>query len=105
MAYCDKSNGFCSLIDIRRKQSEQIIQLAAKLAFYKDMAAKSYTACGNYQGQIKALEAKKGKCKWTYDENYDMWETDCGGAFCLESGTPADNKMKYCSYCGKMIWQ
>ena len=72
MAYCDKANGYCSLMDMSE--------------------------------QIKALEAKEGKCKWTYDENYDMWETDCGGAFCLESGTPAENNMKYCSYCGKMIW-
>jgi len=56
--------------------------------------------------QIQELEAEKEqKCKWTYDDNYDMWETECGDAFCLTNGTPKTNKMKYCPYCGKLIEQ
>ena len=60
---------------------------------------------GKLQERIKALEAEDGKCKWAYDDNYDMWETECGEAFCLESGGPIDNKMKYCPYCGKQLVQ
>ena len=29
------------------------------------------------------------------------WFTDCGHAFNLEAGAPAENKMKFCCYCGK----
>jgi len=43
------------------------------------------------------------KCKWTHDEFADCWDTECGEAFCLMEGTPKDNKMKYCPYCGKQI--
>jgi len=43
------------------------------------------------------------KCHWTYDEWYDYWETECGNAFCVMEGTPSENKMKHCPYCGKLI--
>ena len=31
------------------------------------------------------------------------WETGCGGTFILNEGTPADNRMKFCCYCGKPL--
>lgn len=43
------------------------------------------------------------QCKWIYDENYDTWETGCGNMFILLEGTPEDNKMIFCPYCGKLI--
>ena len=43
------------------------------------------------------------KCKWTYDDTYDVWETTCKQAFCIDEGTPKDNGMKYCCYCGKPL--
>ena len=42
-------------------------------------------------------------CMWTYDENYDVWETECKNSFQLNAGTPEDNMMKFCPYCGKKI--
>ncbi len=47
----------------------------------------------------------KPKCTWTYyeDDVQDYWATGCGELFCLNDGTPTDNKMKYCSYCGRLI--
>lgn len=53
-----------------------------------------------------AFEANKdlvhGKmCMWKEDDG--AWQTDCGNAFCLENGTPADNNMLYCCFCGKTI--
>jgi lipocalin len=42
-------------------------------------------------------------CLWTYDENHDYYETECEHAFCIIEGTPKDNDMKYCPYCGKEI--
>lgn len=34
-----------------------------------------------------------------------MWETSCGNAFTINDGTPAQNDMKYCCYCGGEIEQ
>ena len=45
------------------------------------------------------------KCKWTYDEDMDCWEAECDNLFSLMEGTPKENKMKYCPYCGKLIQQ
>jgi len=47
------------------------------------------------------------KCKWTrvvdHYEYLDLWETDCGNCFELYNGTPAENGMQYCCYCGKAL--
>ena len=45
------------------------------------------------------------KCKWEYDDTHDCWETGCNNAFTLIEGSPENNNMKYCPYCGKEIWQ
>lgn len=38
-------------------------------------------------------------CVWR--ENQDgYWETGCGNVFVLGDGTPPENKMVYCCYCG-----
>ena len=41
------------------------------------------------------------ECVWKNAGEY--WATECDGAFYLETGTPSDNKMIYCPYCGKKI--
>jgi len=41
-------------------------------------------------------------CDWV--EEYDgPWHTECGESFSLDEGTPKDNGMKYCCYCGKKL--
>jgi len=44
-------------------------------------------------------------CSWAHKEDWDddYWETSCDNAFVLLSGTPSDNGMKFCPYCGKVI--
>lgn len=43
-------------------------------------------------------------CVWSRaDEDTDTWETSCGSAFMLNDGTPKENLMKYCPYCGKRL--
>lgn len=42
------------------------------------------------------------ECKWVQDEE-DVWNTDCGNNFIINEGSPIDNNMKYCCYCGKQI--
>ena len=39
-------------------------------------------------------------CTWKYDDSDDCWETSCGNTFILLDGSPEDNGMKYCCYCG-----
>ena len=41
-------------------------------------------------------------CIWEQDENGN-WFTICGEVFVLEEGTPFENGMRYCCYCGKQL--
>ena len=41
------------------------------------------------------------ECKWTMgNPDLDMWNTECGKAFTLNDGSPKDNEMKSCCFCG-----
>ena len=42
------------------------------------------------------------KCKWTPDED-GAYDTECWNRFELMHGTPKENHMEYCPYCGKQI--
>jgi hypothetical protein len=42
-------------------------------------------------------------CQWQLDDWYGWYDTDCGEAFSVEAGSLVENKMKYCTYCGKEI--
>lgn len=43
-----------------------------------------------------------GPCGWTMD-NEGWWETDCGHVFVLNDGTPSQNRMGFCCYCGSKL--
>ena len=51
-------------------------------------------------GQPTVGFREKGICEWLYDEVHDVWETTCRKSFCITDGTPSDNDMVYCTYCG-----
>jgi hypothetical protein len=38
------------------------------------------------------------QCEWEDDD--DCWATSCGQLFVINDGTPSQNGMKYCCYCG-----
>lgn len=44
-------------------------------------------------------------CAWARDSDpdTDVWVTTCGHYFRIDEGTPADNDMKFCCYCGKPL--
>jgi hypothetical protein len=43
-------------------------------------------------------------CIWAQDgEGEDAWDTGCRNRFMLTEGTPSDNRMAFCCYCGKTI--
>ncbi len=46
-------------------------------------------------------------CTWSQDGDYesDTYATACGHYFIVTDGTPFDNKMKFCCFCGLLIEQ
>lgn len=49
-----------------------------------------------------SIEAVPASCTWTPDDDGN-YATGCDGLFVIIEGTPAENKMAYCCYCGKPI--
>jgi hypothetical protein len=45
----------------------------------------------------------KPACAWSLDEWHDYYDTACGNALCLETGTPAESKCIFCPCCGGRI--
>ena len=50
----------------------------------------------------KEIEVKK-ECEWEYDKETDSYDTDCENKFSIIEGTPKDNEMIFCPYCGAKI--
>lgn len=47
-----------------------------------------------------------GPCKWQEsDDETNCWDSDCGELFQLNTGTPTDNNMRFCCYCGGALEQ
>jgi len=48
------------------------------------------------------------KCMWTEKDCWwkdeDLWSTNCGKEFMINEGSPLENGMVYCPYCGRIIW-
>lgn len=43
------------------------------------------------------------QCTWTLNDFDGSFDTLCGEKFSLDSGTPEENKMRWCCYCGKTL--
>ena len=52
---------------------------------------------------IKDAEAQPAVCRWTCDDIYDYYNTECGQTWTLIEGTPKDNGVRFCHGCGKSI--
>ena len=46
-------------------------------------------------------------CEWKENSNeYEItWKTSCGEEFVLLEGTPEENGLKFCAYCGRKLTQ
>jgi hypothetical protein len=55
-------------------------------------------------GEVTAVMVSQvsESCKWQEDDDGINW-TSCGEGFTLDSGTPSENKMKFCCYCGRSL--
>ena len=56
----------------------------------------------NYPRRVET-KMKAKKCWWVYDDTHDYWEGTCGILFCLNDGSPEENKMRYCPNCGRKL--
>ena len=54
---------------------------------------------------IKIEMATIVPCEWIYDDDLGAWVTSCDKLFVLNDGTPAENNMQFCCYCGKSLAQ
>ena len=42
------------------------------------------------------------ECTWTEDDN-GAWHSECGHLFETTDGGPAENNMRHCCYCGRVL--
>ena len=43
-------------------------------------------------------------CNWNqYDDEYGSYETDCGHGYVINEGSPTENGMKFCPFCGRTL--
>ncbi len=47
---------------------------------------------------------KNEACEWNSDEDGNWW-TACDNGWCLNDGTPEENGMKFCPFCGRGLTQ
>lgn len=79
---------------------------------YQQPQCNAVPLCDSITGLITECDKySKEYCIWSNSEDSDendcdtQWETSCGNDFILNDGTPENNGMKYCCYCGKPIEQ
>lgn len=97
-----------------KKDKDDLLRLARELdgviednhlGVFDKVCAETVSRVRNELIRLAALAEPQGDgCRWTEDE-YEggAWDTDCGQRFCIEDGTPEQNDMKFCCYCGHKI--
>lgn len=58
-------------------------------------------AYGRAQHTPRTVRA--GHCTWTDPDGEGNYDTECGNRFVVIQGTPSDNEMGWCCYCGREI--
>lgn len=56
-----------------------------------------HESCDNCAG--RGLMPDRSTCSWTDDQD-GSWHTTCDNYFSLNDGSPDDNNMKFCCFCG-----
>ena len=51
-----------------------------------------------------ATAPEQQECKWTFDDDEsNTWASGCGELWSFIDGGPAENRVKYCHWCGKPV--
>jgi hypothetical protein len=68
---------------------------------YPTGLVKNFYTADQMQAAYQAGREARLVCLWN---NVDgCWETTCGNAFEINDGTPSENNMTYCCYCGGKV--
>ena len=88
------------------EDAECIAALEAALAQQAEPWERRVALAEQLQMQ-QAEPAEPETCTWHQDGDSDsgVYATSCGHYFNLEDGTPEDNKLAWCCYCGKKLAQ
>ena len=86
------------------------LRAAAQQALTALQTLKDRGVWGDFDGVADALRtalAEPDTCTWQQDGDSEsgVYGTSCRRYFSLEDGTPEDNKMSWCCYCGKRLAQ
>lgn len=74
-----------------------------KFANYSAFDDPCHNCIGADKWQEGAYEEEEPEtCQWLTDAD-NNYSTSCGEMFILIEGTPSENGMKYCCYCGKRL--
>lgn len=71
-----------------------------------DYTASTHNTAGViYRAMLAAAPAAPALevCDWWQEGESDWWQTKCGNVFILNEGTPSENSMKFCCFCGKPV--
>jgi hypothetical protein len=92
-------------ITIDRALVEQALEALEGFAYHGKAAGWPETIT-NLRAAL-AQPAPEPECTWHQDGDSDSgtYSTSCGHYFVLEDGTPEDNEMAHCCYCGKRLAQ
>ena len=63
----------------------------------------SWNEVSELVNELTAKSNEDAPCKWSYEEDYGYFETECGEAYSLIDGTLEENKHLYCPFCGGKI--
>lgn len=57
------------------------------------------------EGEAWRALVREAECAWAQEPDGGPWQTSCGNEFELIDGTPRDNGIAYCCYCGGSLEQ
>lgn len=68
--------------------------------------AKLIASAPSLMAEVERLRVPMaGECTWSQNgDDSDSWDTGCRKLFRLDDGTPTNNGMKFCCFCGKTLF-
>jgi hypothetical protein len=86
---------------------ERIVREKDKVFNEFEALCKEFFTEKGREGEEKRMDnIYKDYCLWTQEDDWSdlsMWNTSCGEGYMINDGTPRENKMNYCCFCGKKL--
>lgn len=102
-------------VELARLEGEAWEELAFEIAYDRErvrIVNRAYEAAlrvcpphATDEAERAADAATMKACAWAQEPDGGPWQTSCGNEFELIDGTPRDNGMAYCCYCGGSLEQ